>query len=72
VRTAIIQKEKEGIAVRTTTAEAFLERIQSTFDAVSCRTFEMFEANGRLASGQRTSYFIPFTSISTNRMNPFR
>jgi HSP20 family protein len=46
--TPAVQKEKEGIAIETTSPEAVLDRLQEAFDAISRRAFEIFEGNGRL------------------------
>jgi HSP20 family protein len=45
--TATVQKENEGIAIRTATPKAVIDRVQETFDAISRRAFEIFEGNGR-------------------------
>ena len=46
--TAVVQKEKQGLAVKTTTPESLLDSMFKTFDAISRRAFEIFESNGRL------------------------
>jgi HSP20 family protein len=41
-------KNKEPVAVRTTTPEAFIDQMRQAFDAISRRAFEIFDGNGRL------------------------
>ena len=46
--TAVVQKEKEEVAVKTTTPEGLLDSMFKAFDAISHRAFEIFESNGCL------------------------
>ena len=45
---AAVQKAKEAVAVKTTTSDAFIDRMNDAFNTISRRAFEIFESNGRL------------------------
>jgi HSP20 family protein len=55
--TPAVQKEKEGIVIKTTTPEAFLDQIQEAFDAISRRAFGIFEGNGRMFGRDLDNWF---------------
>jgi HSP20 family protein len=46
--TAIVQKEKPGVAIKATTPEDMFNQMFEAFDAISRKAFEIFENNGRL------------------------
>ena len=55
--TAIQQKEREGIKVKTTTPDNFLKDMFNAFDAISRRAFEIFESNGHLNGHDTENWF---------------
>lgn len=46
--TAVVQKEKQAVAVKTASPEDWFESTFKAFDAISRRAFEIFDGNGRL------------------------
>jgi HSP20 family protein len=55
--TAVVQKTKEPIAVKATTATGFFEEMGKTLDAISRKAFEIFEGNGRLIGHDLENWF---------------
>jgi len=55
--TAAVQKAKEPIAIKTASADGFLEETQKAFDAISRRAFEIFECNGRSSGHDIEDWF---------------
>lgn len=55
--TAIVQKEKPGVAVKTTTPEDLLKQMFEAFDVISRKAFEIFESNGRLVGHDVEDWF---------------
>ena len=45
--TAVVQKEKQGVAVKASKPKELLDQMFESFDAISRRAFEIFENNGR-------------------------
>ena len=55
--TAIQEKERQGITVKTTTPDNFLEDMFNAFDTISRRAFEIFEGNGHLSGHDTENWF---------------
>ena len=47
VATAVLQKTKASVPVKTIAPESLRDQMQNMFDAVSRRAYEIFESNGR-------------------------
>lgn len=47
VTTAVLQKTKASVPVKTIAPESLRDQMQNVFDAVSRRAYEIFESNGR-------------------------
>jgi HSP20 family protein len=47
VATAVLQKTKTSVPVKTIAPESLRDQMQNVFDAVSRRAYEIFESNGR-------------------------
>ena len=54
---AVVQKEKQGITVNTTTPEGLMDSMSKAFDAVARRAFEIFESKGRLEGHDVEDWF---------------
>jgi hypothetical protein len=55
--TAVVQKTKEPVAIKTITTAGFFEEMGETIDAISRRAFEIFEGNGRLIGHDLENWF---------------
>jgi HSP20 family protein len=55
--TAVVQKTKEPVAIKTITTAGFFEEMGETIDAISRRAFEIFEGDGRLIGHDLENWF---------------
>ncbi len=59
----VTQKEKQGVAIKTSTRESVLDQMFKAFDAISRRAYEIFDCNGHLDGHDLEDWFKAETEL---------